>query len=171
MLSDSFLRPALGLSFLAMSAWALLPDQLDQNPTRLSCPRGAFTTSLIAFFLAEIGDKTQVATVALAAVYPSLPVVVLGTTLGMMAANAPVVLFGESLARVVPLRAVRFVAAAIFAVLGTLALPGFGGFGRESEIRRFHSISEAFSILDPQSVRDRSGSPRGYGSARYLRSR
>lgn len=126
LMGDTFLRLALGLSFLAMSAWALLPDRLDQGPKGSSCARGAFITSLIAFFLAEIGDKTQVATVALAAVYPSLPAVVLGTTLGMMAVNTPVVLFGEGLARVVPLRAVRFIAAAIYAVLGTMALLGFG---------------------------------------------
>jgi putative Ca2+/H+ antiporter (TMEM165/GDT1 family) len=115
------LRWILGVSFLAMAAWTLIPDKIDSN----EAPRGrygAFLATLVAFFLVEIGDKTQIATVALAAQYNSLAVVVAGTTLGMMIADVPAVYFGERVLRRVPIRIVHRIAAAIFAVLGVLAL-------------------------------------------------
>jgi putative Ca2+/H+ antiporter (TMEM165/GDT1 family) len=122
-LGEQALRWILGVSFLAMAVWTLIPDKLDDEadkPGRF----GVFGTTLIAFFIAEMGDKTQVATVALAAQYASLVAVVAGTTLGMLLANAPVVLFGDRITRAVPMKVVHRVAAAIFAVLGVLALLG-----------------------------------------------
>lgn len=117
------MRWILGLGFLGFAAWALIPDKLDESQAR---PRamGAFLATLVAFFLAEMGDKTQLATVALGAKYASLSAVVLGTTLGMMAANVPAVLLGERLTRYVPLSKMRFVAAALFAIFGGLILAG-----------------------------------------------
>jgi putative Ca2+/H+ antiporter (TMEM165/GDT1 family) len=115
------LRWILGVSFLAMAAWTLIPDKIDSN----EAPRGrygAFIATLVAFFLVEIGDKTQIATVALAAQYNSLAAVVAGTTLGMMIADVPAVYFGERILRRIPVNIVRRVAAAIFAVLGVIAL-------------------------------------------------
>ena len=110
-----------GISFLAMAAWALIPDgPPDENATK---PRhGVFLTTAIAFFLVEMGDKTQIATVALAAQFQSLVWVVLGTTVGMMLANVPVVFAGDALIKRVPLKVVRIVAALMFAALGLWAL-------------------------------------------------
>ena len=119
------LRWVIGTSFIAMAAWMLVPDKIDDEgakPSRF----GAFGTTLIAFFLAEMGDKTQIATVALAARYPDLVSVVAGTTLGMMIADVPAVFVGETLARKVPMRLVHAVAATIFAVLGVLTLLNVG---------------------------------------------
>jgi putative Ca2+/H+ antiporter (TMEM165/GDT1 family) len=105
----------------------LIPDKLDDAGLDRGAPRfGVFGTTLIAFFLAEMGDKTQVATVMLAARYDTWAAVVAGTTLGMMLANVPVVWLGERITRRVPIRAVHVVSAAIFAVLGTVALLGAG---------------------------------------------
>jgi len=115
------LRWALGLSFLAMAGWTLIPDKLDDvdaRPARF----GVFGTTLIAFFLAEMGDKTQVATIALAAKYSAFYTVVAGTTLGMMIANVPAVLLGSRITQVVSLKLVHMIAALIFAVLGVLTL-------------------------------------------------
>jgi putative Ca2+/H+ antiporter (TMEM165/GDT1 family) len=123
-LGPHVMRWVLGVSFLAMAAWALVPDRLDDGDASTLSRWGAFGTTLVAFFLAEMGDKTQVATVALAARYDALVAVVAGTTLGMMLANVPVVLFGDRLTRRVPLRLVRAIAAAIFAALGLAALLG-----------------------------------------------
>ena len=120
-LKPEVLRWVLGLSFIAMAIWMLVPDKLDidaQNRSRF----GVFGTTLIAFFLAEMGDKTQIATVALAARYGALGAVVAGTTLGMMLANVPAVLIGDRVAGKLPLRAIHGVAAAIFLVLGLLAI-------------------------------------------------
>lgn len=115
------LRWALAASFLAMAVWVAIPDRLDG--TRQTAERcGVLGTTLIAFFLAEMGDKTQIATVALAAKYTALAAVVAGTTLGMMIANVPVVLIGERLAQRIPLRLTRMVAAAMFAALGVAML-------------------------------------------------
>lgn len=120
------LRWILGLSFIAMAIWTLIPDRLDEADTRL--PRaGVFATTLLAFFVTEMGDKTQIATVALAAQYHAFASVVAGTTLGMMIANVPAVLIGGRVARRVPLRLVHGIAAAIFALLGIAALAGAGG--------------------------------------------
>lgn len=119
------MRWVLGLSFIAMAAWMLIPDKLEDEappPPRL----GIFGTTLIAFFLLEMGDKTQIATVALAAKYDALIAVVAGTTIGMLLANVPAVLLGEVAARKLPLRMVHGVAAAIFLVLGVLVLVGVG---------------------------------------------
>ena len=111
-----------GASFLAMAAWVLVPDKLDDEGAKARAYGGVFVTTCVMFFLAEMGDKTQVATVALAARYPSLVAVVLGTTFGMMLANVPVVFFGGAIARRVPLAWVRRVTAVFFAVLGVAAL-------------------------------------------------
>jgi putative Ca2+/H+ antiporter (TMEM165/GDT1 family) len=119
------MRWILGVSFIAMAAWTLVPDKVDEQ--RDTAPRfGVFGTTLVAFFLLEIGDKTQIATIALAAKYPSLVAVVAGTTLGMMIANVPAVLLGEVAARKLPMRLVRGVAAAIFLALGIAALLNVG---------------------------------------------
>ena len=123
-LGPEAMRWILGVGFLAMAAWTLVPDKVDATAT---LPRfGVFLTTLIVFFVAEMGDKTQVATVALAARFDALAAVVAGTTLGMMIANVPAVLFGERIAAKVPLRLVHGIAAAIFAVLGVLTLVGVG---------------------------------------------
>ena len=120
-LGPDLLRWVLGVSFIAMAVWMLIPDKLDDD-TATASRFGIFGTTLIAFFLAEMGDKTQVATVALAAQYDSLAAVVMGTTLGMMVANVPAVIVGEKLAHRMPVRLVHGIAAAVFAVLGVLAI-------------------------------------------------
>ncbi len=120
------LRWVIGLSFLAMASWMLVPDEVDEAGARHHARRGAFRTTLVAFFLAEMGDKTQIATVALAARFHQLPAVVLGTTLGMMLANVPAVFLGERIARKVSMRLVHAVAALIFAILGLLTLFNVG---------------------------------------------
>ena len=122
-LSPQTLRWILGASFLLMAVWMLIPDQLDDADTpRKSARLGVLATTVVVFFIAEMGDKTQIATVMLAARYKIYFVVVAGTTLGMMLANAPVVWFGERITRLMPLRIVRLVSALVFAVLGLLAL-------------------------------------------------
>jgi Ca2+/H+ antiporter, TMEM165/GDT1 family len=117
-----WLARLVGLSFLAMAAWILVPDKLDQGDTPPKSHGGVILTTAILFFIAEMGDKTQVATIMLAARYDSLLQVVAGTTLGMMFANVPVVYFGEALARRMPVVAVRRATAVAFAVLGVAAL-------------------------------------------------
>lgn len=119
------MRWVLGLSFLAMAVWALIPDRMDDLDTA-SGHWGVFATTLAAFFLAEMGDKTQVATVALAAQYQSLLAVVAGTTLGMMLANVPAVYLGERITRRIAIPLIHKIAAALFLLLGltTLLLPG-----------------------------------------------
>lgn len=124
--SPQVLRWTLGASFIAMAVWMLIPDKLDADADR-SPPRfGVFGTTVVLFFLAEMGDKTQIATVMLAARYEAYLAVVAGTTLGMMLANAPVVWLGERVTRLLPLRAVHVVSALIFLGLGLLALLGGG---------------------------------------------
>ena len=122
LIGPDVLRWMLAASFLAMAAWMLIPDRLDAGEAK--APRlGVFGTTLLAFFLAEMGDKTQVATVMLAARFPdAVAAVVLGTTLGMMLANVPVVWFGERATRKLPVRTVHAVSAAVFAALGAGAL-------------------------------------------------
>jgi putative Ca2+/H+ antiporter (TMEM165/GDT1 family) len=117
------LRWGLGLSFLAMAAWMLVPDKLDEVPG-LGARLGAFGTTAVAIFLAEMGDKTQIATVALAAHYRPLLAVIAGTTIGMLLANAPVVLMGERVMQRLPVRAVHAVGALLFAALGIAVLLG-----------------------------------------------
>lgn len=124
-LGPTLLRWVIGVSFLAMAAWMLVPDRLDGADAGTQ-RYGVFGTTLVAFFLAEMGDKTQIATVALAARYAALVQVVAGTTLGMMIANVPAVLLGERVANRVSMRLVHGVAAAIFALLGVLTLLDVG---------------------------------------------
>jgi putative Ca2+/H+ antiporter (TMEM165/GDT1 family) len=126
LLAGPWMRWILGLSFLAMAGWALVPDKLDDGMPTAAKRHGAFLTTLIAFFLVEIGDKTQIATVALAAQFEALVPVVIGTTLGMLLANVPVILVGGAAADRLPLKLIRAIAAAIFAVLGVLILAGVG---------------------------------------------
>ena len=121
-LGPQVLRWVLGLSFIAMAVWMLIPDKLDDDGDGAAPRFGVFGTTLLAFFLAEMGDKTQVATVMLAAQYSAYFWVVAGTTLGMMLANAPVVWLGDRLVKKVPIRVVHLVSALIFLVLGLLAL-------------------------------------------------
>ena len=109
-----------GISFIVFGLWALHPDSLDGSLRVHNA--GAFVTAFVAFFLAEMGDKTQLATVALAARFDSLALVVIGTTTGMMLANIPAVWIGEKLALKIPMKAVRMVAAALFMTVGALTL-------------------------------------------------
>jgi Ca2+/H+ antiporter, TMEM165/GDT1 family len=116
-LAGGWLRWGVGLSFLAMAVWALIPDRYEEDRSARS-RGGAFVTTIVVFFLAEIGDKTQIATIALAARFEQLYPVVIGTTLGMMLANVPAVILGDRLAGRLPLRAIRYTAALVFAALG-----------------------------------------------------
>jgi putative Ca2+/H+ antiporter (TMEM165/GDT1 family) len=122
LLGPDVLRWILALSFFAMAVWMLIPDKLGDDEKPQAARFGVFGTTVIAFFLAEMGDKTQVATVMLAARYAQLAAVVAGTTLGMMLANAPVVFLGDRVTRAVPIKVVHAVSAAIFAALGIVAL-------------------------------------------------
>ncbi|RST50719.1 TMEM165/GDT1 family protein [Variovorax sp. MHTC-1] len=125
-LGPDVLRWILGASFIAMALWMLIPDKLDEDDMPRASHFGVFGTTLTAFFLAEMGDKTQIATVMLAARYASAFVwVVLGTTLGMMLANAPVVWLGERIVKRVPIRLVHGVTAVLFLMLGVAALIGW----------------------------------------------
>ncbi|PPE65581.1 TMEM165/GDT1 family protein [Caldimonas caldifontis] len=126
MVGPDVMRWVLGLSFIAMAVWMLIPDKLDEAEGTQRARFGVFGTTVLAFFLAEMGDKTQIATVALAAQYAAFTAVVLGTTLGMMIANAPAVLLGERITRVLPIRLIHGVAATIFLALGLLALFNVG---------------------------------------------
>jgi len=126
LLSPTALRWVLGIGFLAMAAWILVPDECDEDDACLPGTASVFTATLIAFFLAEMGDKTQIATVALAAQYQAFVAVVAGTTLGMMIANVPAVLLGDRIAHKLPIKLVHGIAAAVFAVLGVATLLGAG---------------------------------------------
>ena len=121
-----WLRYLIGASFLLFAAWALVPDKLDDQGIKTTSA-GAFVATTVAFFLVEIGDKTQVATVALAAAYQSLAAVVLGTSLGLLLVNIPAVLMGEGAARRLPMTWIRRGAAASFALLGVATLMGWIG--------------------------------------------
>ncbi|WP_284336270.1 TMEM165/GDT1 family protein [Comamonas sp. NoAH] len=116
------LRWILGLSFIAMAIWMLIPDKVDDDGLEGHSRWGVFGTTVVAFFLAEMGDKTQIATVMLAAQFSAYLWVVVGTTLGMMLANAPVVWLGDKLVKKVPIRIVHIISACIFLVLGIVAL-------------------------------------------------
>ena len=120
-LTPTLLDAVVGTSMIGMALWALKPDTLDENSTRVS-RTGAFLATLVAFFIAEIGDKTQIATVALAAAYSNLLAVVAGTTTGMLLANAPVVFLGKAFADRLPMGAIHRAAAGLFAVLGLVFL-------------------------------------------------
>lgn len=125
LMGPEVLRWVLGLSFLAMAAWILVPDEIDEDE-QPQARYGVFVATVIAFFLAEMGDKTQIATVALAARFDSLLAVVAGTTFGMMLANVPAVYLGKSVAAKIPLKLVHGIAAAIFAAIGVATLLGAG---------------------------------------------
>ena len=125
-MGPDLLRWVLGASFIAMAVWMLIPDKLDDEEGDNAPRVGVFLTTVVAFFLAEMGDKTQIATVMLAVQYSAWFAVVAGTTLGMMLANAPVVWLGDAITKRVPLRLVHLISAGIFAVLGVIALSGWG---------------------------------------------
>ena len=118
-----------GLSFIVMAGWVLIPDK-EANEGESKSHRGVFLTTLIAFFIVEMGDKTQIATAALAARYANVWIVAAGTTTGMMLANIPAALFGQAITRVVPLSLMRVVSAVIYAVLGMVSLAETAGFLR-----------------------------------------
>jgi putative Ca2+/H+ antiporter (TMEM165/GDT1 family) len=119
------LRWVLGASFIGMAIWALIPDKLDSEESKVA-RLGVFGATVVAFFLAEMGDKTQIATVALAAKYSAFYSVVAGTTFGMMLADVPAVLLGERVTKMVPIRVIRVVAAVVFLILGAMALLNVG---------------------------------------------
>lgn len=120
------LRWVLGVSFLGMAVWTLIPDKIEEGETQTARRFGVFGATLVTFFLAEMGDKTQIATVALAAHYASAWLVVAGTTLGMLIADVPAVFVGDKLAAKIPMRLVHTIAAGIFAALGVATLLGAG---------------------------------------------
>ena len=124
LLAPNTLRFVVSLSFIAMAFWTLKPDRLDTGTSPLG-PYGVLAVTFLAFFVAEMGDKTQLATVALAARYTNLTTVVAGTTLGMLLANAPAVLLGDAFASRMPLKQIRYIAAGMFAAMGVAALIGF----------------------------------------------
>ena len=125
-LSPQILRWVLGLSFIGMAIWTLIPDKIEAGESRMASRFGVFGATLVTFFFAEMGDKTQIATVALAAHYAAPLLVVVGTTLGMLIADVPAVFIGDKLAQKIPMKIVHSVAAAIFAALGVATLAGVG---------------------------------------------
>ncbi|CAM5793943.1 MAG: TMEM165/GDT1 family protein [Burkholderiales bacterium] len=128
--SPGVLRWVLGLSFLGMAVWTLIPDKIEDEESQVAQHLGVFGATLVTFFLAEMGDKTQIATVALAAHYATPLLVVLGTTLGMLIADVPAVFVGDKLAARIPMKLVHSIAAVIFVLLGIATLLGAGsGFG------------------------------------------
>ena len=125
-LSPEVLRWILGLSFLGMAVWTMIPDKIEEEEMQVARKFGVFGTTLITFFLAEMGDKTQIATVAMAAHYPDPVLVVIGTTLGMLIADVPAVFIGDRFAARIPMKPVHGIAAAMFAVMGLATLFGMG---------------------------------------------
>lgn len=122
----SVLRWVLGVSFIAMAVWTLIPDKIEDEETQLATKLGVFGATFITFFLAEMGDKTQIATVAMSAHYNDVLMVVAGTTLGMLIADVPAVFAGDKLAEKIPMKLVHRIAAAMFAALGAATLFGVG---------------------------------------------
>jgi len=125
-ISPEMLRWILGASFIGMAIWTLIPDKIEEEETQIASKLGVFGATLVTFFLAEMGDKTQIATVAMAAHYPNPVLVVIGTTLGMLLADVPAVFVGDKLASKIPMKLVHSIAAAIFAALGVATLLGAG---------------------------------------------
>jgi Ca2+/H+ antiporter, TMEM165/GDT1 family len=121
-LSPDVMRWVLGLSFIGMAIWTLIPDKIDEEDTQIANRWGVFGATLITFFLAEMGDKTQIATVAMAAHYATPVLVVIGTTLGMLIADVPAVFIGNKFASKIPMKLVHGIAAAIFAAMGLMTL-------------------------------------------------
>jgi putative Ca2+/H+ antiporter (TMEM165/GDT1 family) len=120
------MRWVLGASFIAMAIWTLIPDKIEEEETQVAKHLGVFGATLITFFLAEMGDKTQIATVAMAAKFSSPVLVVMGTTLGMLIADVPAVFVGDRFAAKIPMKLVHSIAAGIFAILGVATLAGAG---------------------------------------------
>lgn len=116
------MRWALGLSFIGMAVWTMVPDKIEEEETQVARHLGVFGATFITFFLAEMGDKTQIATIALAAHYGAPLMVVIGTTLGMLVADVPAVFVGNKFAEKIPMKLVHSIAAGIFAVMGLLTL-------------------------------------------------
>lgn len=125
-MSPEILRWGLGTSFIGMAIWTMIPDKIEDEEMQIAKRFGVFGATLITFFLAEMGDKTQIATVAMAAHYSSALWVVMGTTLGMLIADVPAVFLGDKLANKIPMRLVHTIAAGVFAVLGIATLLGAG---------------------------------------------
>jgi putative Ca2+/H+ antiporter (TMEM165/GDT1 family) len=118
------LRWVLGGSFVGMAIWTLIPDKIEEEETQIASKLGVFGATFITFFLAEMGDKTQIATIALAAHYAAPVMVIAGTTLGMLIADVPAVFLGNKFAEKIPMRLVHSIAAGIFAVMGVFTLLG-----------------------------------------------
>lgn len=127
LLDSLWFRYAIALGFLAMAAWTLVPDTMDEEEGNVKQRGGVFLTTTVAFFIVEMGDKTQIATIALGARFDDVLWVTLGTTLGMMIANIPAVYLGEALVKRVSMNAVRIVAAALFLLLGLWQLAEIWG--------------------------------------------
>jgi Ca2+/H+ antiporter, TMEM165/GDT1 family len=126
LLTPVMLRWSVGLLFLGMAVWTLIPDRIEEEESRAAGRLGVFGATFITFFLAEMGDKTQIATIAMAAQFDSAVLVVAGTTLGMLIADVPAVFLGERFSKRIPMRLVHGVAAVMFAALGVATLAGFG---------------------------------------------
>lgn len=126
MVTPEILRWVLGASFIGMAIWTMIPDKIEEEETQVARRFGVFGATLITFFLAEMGDKTQIATIAMAAHYANPLWVVIGTTLGMLIADVPAVFVGDKLASRIPMKLVHTIAAAIFALLGVATLLGAG---------------------------------------------
>lgn len=125
-ISPNVLRWVLGASFIAMAIWTMIPDKIEEEETQFAQRFGVFGATFITFFLAEMGDKTQIATVAMAAHYTTPLMVVMGTTLGMLIADVPAVFAGDKLANKIPMKLVHTIAAAVFLALGVATLLGVG---------------------------------------------
>ena len=125
-ISPEVLRWLLGASFIGMAIWTMIPDKIEEEETQIAKRFGVFGATFITFFLAEMGDKTQIATVAMAAHYAAPAMVVVGTTVGMLIADVPAVFAGEQLANKIPMKLVHSIAAAVFAALGVATLMGAG---------------------------------------------
>ena len=123
-ISPEVLRWVLGASFIGMAIWTMIPDEIDEDETQVAKRFGVFGATLVTFFLAEMGDKTQIATVAMAAHYATPVMVVIGTTLGMLIADVPAVFVGDKLANKIPMKLVHSIAAGVFAILGVATLLG-----------------------------------------------
>ena len=124
-LTPETLRWVVGLSFIGMAVWTMIPDKIEDDETQVAHRWGVFGATLVTFFLAEMGDKTQIATVAMAAHYPNPVLVVIGTTLGMLIADVPAVFVGDRFAKKIPMKLVHAIAAAMFAVIGVMTLLRF----------------------------------------------
>ncbi len=122
MLTPDVLRWVLGVSFLGMAVWTMIPDKIEEEESQVAKHLGVFGATLVTFFLAEMGDKTQIATIAMAAHFPSPVMVVIGTTLGMLIADVPAVFVGDRFSKKIPMKLVHSIAAIMFAVMGVLAL-------------------------------------------------